>query len=302
MGWGDRFRRTTKTERVLIVALAGGHYAHASQFQIAAECDAFSRRRDHRFVLEFLPITYTPQELARNAACKFALERLTEPDDTLLMVDHDMITHGWKSLRILDTPDYDVAGSLQYMWIHRDESKGQQPEARPCVFLRQPDGARGQTAVYPQPGEDSRAVDRVGSGFMAIKRRVLADPRMLLAPGFDPPALWETEYERNYIKRKGLDINFCDRAKALGFRVIVNWQAQVGHHKHADIYEVDEYAKQQFVDGFQVGVQRGLQMAAERGGAGEGPDGSPGRGVSGDGGVDPSGLDRAVDAARAAGA
>jgi len=282
MGWADRFRKKAKTENVLIVVLCGGHSAHASLLQLANECDRFSAVKTHRFELEFRPITASPQELARNTACAMALETLKRPTDTLLMIDHDMIQHGWRSLRILDTPDYDIAGGLQYMWLPRDYEEKRAPEARPCAFVRRPEGVKGQNCIYPQPGETSREVDRVGSGFMAIKRRVLADPRMLLAPGYDPPALWRNVFQPNFVREKGLDMDFCDRARALEYRVVVNWSAEIGHNKTVNVNEIDEYAKAQFVSGFEMGVQHAVQLARGRSGEMEGPGGEPGSRGPGD--------------------
>lgn len=276
MSWKDKFRRGGgKTEDVLVVVLCGGNQAHASLLQLANECDRFSAINTHRFTLHFAPITAAPQELARNTACGMALEMLKRPTDTLLMIDHDMIQHGWRTLRILDTPDYDIAGGLQYMWLPRDYTEKRPPEARPCAFMRRPDGVKGQNCVYPQPGEKSRVVDRVGSGFMAIKRRVLADERMLLAPGYDPPAIWRNVYQPNFVRERGLDMDFCDRAKALDYRIVVNWQAEIGHNKTVNVNEIDEYAKTQFISGFEMGARHALQVARGQGGSEEGSDGGP---------------------------
>jgi hypothetical protein len=227
-----------------------------------------------------------------------ALELLSRPIDTLLMVDNDMIQHGWRSLQILDTPDYDIAGCLQYAWFPRDYQENRPPHAWPCVFTRKPEGEKGMQAVYPQPGENYREVDRVGSGFMAIKRRVLADERMLLAPGFDPPAMWRNVYEPNFVRAKGLDMDFCDRAKANGHRVVVNWRAEIGHNKTVNLNEVDEYAKAQAIQGFEMGVQHGLSMAEGRGGAEDGRNGNNGPERPGHEEVEGDGLDRADRAAQ----
>jgi hypothetical protein len=301
MSWKDKFRRVDKgvpkTEDVLIVVLCGNHMAHASLVQLANECDRFSALGTHRFTLDLVPITASPQELARNTACGMALERLKRPTDTLLLMDNDMIQHGWRTLRLLDTPDYDIAGGLQYMWLPRDHELNRPPEARPCVFMRKPDGEKGQTCVYPVHGEAAREVDRVGSGFMAIKRRVLADERMHLAPGFDPPALWRNVFQPNYVRTKGLDMDFCDRAKALGYRIVANWTAEIGHNKTANVNEIDEYAKAQFIDGFERGVRHAIQMAGGGCGPEEGPDRGPGRIRPGDEEVVCERVDRACEPA-----
>src|SRR3990172_5638060 len=113
MGWADRFRRrrdVAKTEKVLVVLLAGGHMNHCSLTQLANECDRFSALRTHRFILDFKIIGgAAPQEKARNIACGMAL---ASGADTLLMFDHDMIQRGWRTLRVLDTPGYDIAAPL----------------------------------------------------------------------------------------------------------------------------------------------------------------------------------------------
>lgn len=304
MGWADKFRRkrgAQKTEDVLVVILCGNHNAHASLLQMASELDRFSVMDTHRFTMHFHPITASPQELARNTACALALATLERPNDTLLMIDNDMIQKGWSSMRILDTPDYDIAGGLQYMWLPRDAEKKREPEARPCAFVRRTDGEIGQTVIYPQPGEIAARVDRVGSGFMAIKRRVIADPRMLLASGFDPPALWRNVYQPNFMRDKGLDMDFCDRAKALDYRIVVNWQAEIGHNKTANVNEIDEYAKTQWVSGYELGVAHGIRVAREGcGGAQEGSDRGPGPHGSDGPGMAGEGMDRGERSAAAA--
>lgn len=292
MGWRDKFHRERKTEKVLLVVLCGNHQAHASLLQMANELDRFSAIRTHRFEFEFSPITAAPQELARNTACGMALEKLTRPTDTLVMIDNDMIQYGWRSLRLLDTPDYDIAGGLQYMWFPRDHTENRPPHAWPCVFERKAEGEKGMTALYPKPDETSREVDRVGSGFIAIKRRVLADERMLLAPGCDPPALWRNVFQPNFVRTRGLDMDFCDRAKALGYRIVVNWSAEMGHNKIANINEIDEYAKSQFLSGFETGVRHAIQVARGQGGAEAGSSGQPGPGQRVDAEMAGVGVDR----------
>lgn len=293
MGWADRFRRKTKTEQVLIVVLAGSKTVHATICQLASECDRFSALSSHPYTLDFRILTASPQERARNEACGMALSVLKDPNDTLVMIDDDMITHGWRTLKVLDAPDYDIAAPLQYAWFPKGYKEGKLPQAVPCAFMAV--GDDGQVSAYPDGKSPQAVVDRVGSGFIAIKRRVLADERMLLATGYNPPALWRNVYAPNFVRVKGLDVDFCDRARALGYRIVVDWSAEVGHAKSADANDIDLYAKTQFKAGYEIGVRDGIQMVESGSGSIGGEGGIPGSEQRGHRPMVVAGMDRTGD-------
>lgn len=299
MGFLRSFKRkmgkAAKRERVLIVAISGNHQVNASLTHLASQLPAVNARDDHRFLFGWDQVDgASPQELARNIACQKAIERGA---DTLLMIDNDMISMGWKTLRMLSASDYDICAPVQMMWLPRSVEPHRDPQAFPCVFTKREDGTPGQIANYPKPGEARRQqVDRVGSGCMAVKRHVIEDPRMLLAPGCDPPALWRNVYEPNFVRSKGLDMDFCDRATALGYRVVVDWDAEIGHQKTANVNDIESYAKAQSLLGYQVGVEHALQMVGRSGGTAEGEGRGPGSPVAGNGEVDQEGMDRARSA------
>ncbi len=51
------------------------------------------------------------------------------------------------------------------------------------------------------------------------------------------------KYQPNFKVEVSEDFDFCDRACALGYRVTVNWEAKVGHHKPVNLDDFEEYAR-----------------------------------------------------------
>lgn len=205
-----------------------------------------------------------PQEFARNTI----IEHFLKTDcDTLVMVDHDMIIHDPTILGLLDTPEYDIAGPLQLMYM---QSMKDGPSIQPCAFMYDDKEPRGKRlhVVTPVSGEPVTRVDAVGSGVIAIKRRVLEDPKMLNAEGMSPPAFFRNRYAENGERWRGLDIDFCVRARDLGYRIKVNWQATCGHLKTEDLYGLEIYAKNQFVMGLERGKQNVDGLHLEEGQSG----------------------------------
>ncbi len=194
-----------------------------------------------------------PQEYARNLIIKKAFDHKF---DVLVMIDDDMIYHGPKTIiDLLNTPDADIAGPLQLMF-RPDTPNG--PSIFPVAMnldKSQPEGKQAHV-IMPVAGAKYTTVDSVGSGIIMIKRKVLTNPGMLLAAGMDPPAYFRNVYEANGHRLRGLDVDFCARAGECGFKVVVNWASTCGHFKRIDLYELETYAKRQWLDGFQLGSKQ----------------------------------------------
>jgi hypothetical protein len=80
----------------------------------------------------------------------------------------------------------------------------------PSVFKRRDNGLY---TIHEFTGEEGlMEVDAAGSGQMIIARRVL---EKLEYP-------FRNEYDRDGVKKLGLDLNFCQRAKELGFQVFAH--------------------------------------------------------------------------------
>jgi len=281
-------------ERVFVAVLAGGNRPNTSLNELANQLPYYSGQPEIPFRFSYwVESGVRSQELARNRICK----RFLETDaDVLLMIDDDMVLAGWDSLRVLITPDYDIAAPLQLMFDSGiNESTGEvEPAVKPCAFMYD-DDAEGYRQLYPAPGVGHQECGAVGGGMIAIRRHVLENERMLLAEGFDPPAFFRTRFAPNYERVRGNDIDFCHRARECGYTVKVNWGARTGHLKTVDLYQVEVYAKRQFMLGYERGVKDALRMDQ-----GEGrPTGGKDRGSTPDGeddeSVDSVGLDQASE-------
>ena len=68
-------------------------------------------------------------------------------------------------------------------------------------------------------------VDAVGSGVMLIARRVLEKVKIP----------FERKWNDEGVPIKGLDFYFCDKAKALGFKIFVHWEYLCSHFKKVDL-------------------------------------------------------------------
>lgn len=257
-------------ERVMVAVIAGDNMAHASLLHMAFGLPFITADPSNRLEFHLWDESgKCPQELARNAACgKFLDARSNsdgEPLDTLVMIDNDMIFHE-STLGVLDTPDYDIAAPVQMMCLPKNPEEGRETAMIfPCALDKNPELPYKSTPQYYEQGRGaSFEVDAVGSGCIAIKRRVLEDPRMLIEPGWDPPALWRNLYQPNCGRLKGLDVDFCHRAKDLGYTVKVNWGCVMGHRKSVDLNEMEEYAAAQLSKGIEIGRRRALQVEEER--------------------------------------
>lgn len=255
-------------ENVMIGILAGDNRVNVSIAGALFNLPFLSGDDSNRFIfLPWICAGYRPQEFARNTIIE---KFLSDPGgDTLIMIDNDMILHGHDTLlKLLDTPDYDIAGPLQLMGFRHDtrDDAGNvtgQPKIYPVcgMYDRSRPAGKRFVPVLPVNGEKHTQVDIVGSGIMAIKRRVLEDPRMQIEPGMSPPAIFRNVYEANGNRTRGLDVDFCVRARELGYRVVVNWSATSGHFKDMDLYEIEVYAKQQFMLGVEARERDAIPLA-----------------------------------------
>lgn len=228
-------------EKVYIGVLAGDSKVNVSLAMMAYQLPLVTFDPGSRFEFMFhIEDGVRPQEYARNRI----IERFLKTDgETLLMIDNDMVQLGWKTMAILDTPDYDIAGPLQLMWHPINYHQGRDvPELYPCVMNWVDEPNHKMTPIYPQKVDETIIeVDAVGSGCIAIKRRVLEDPRMEIEVGMSPPAFFRNEYEANGNRTRGLDVAFCKRAKDLGYTVKANYNAEIGHLKTVDLNQVNIY-------------------------------------------------------------
>jgi hypothetical protein len=72
--------------------------------------------------------------------------------------------------------------------------------------------------------------DAVGTGVICIRRNVLEDERLKFP--------FRNEYDKDGIKKLGLDINFCKRAGELGYKVFCDLDMVSAHWKEMDLNEL----------------------------------------------------------------
>jgi hypothetical protein len=105
--------------------------------------------------------------------------------------------------------------------------------------------------VYNDGVED---VDGVGTAMMLIKRHVLEDRRLWQHPAYfafdgtpmvmgeeDAPPVFREVRKPNGQLDISEDLDFCYRAKQLGYRIVVNHGAKCHHHKRVDVLQVIEW-------------------------------------------------------------
>ena len=153
------------------------------------------------------PISYN-----RNDICK----RFLETDhDYLLMFDGDCIPENIE--RILDMADYDkdIIGATCFGFVNR--------MIVPFAMKQRPDFK--YDVIDTDLNNGVIEVDAIGSGVMMIARRVLEKL----------PYPFRNEYDPEGMKTKGLDFNFCRRAKLLGFKVWVDTDNLTSHWTTIDL-------------------------------------------------------------------
>jgi len=153
------------------------------------------------------PISYN-----RNDICKRFLET---DSDYLLMFDSDCIPENVN--RILDMADYDkdIIGATVFGFVKN--------MIVPFAMKQRP--AYKYDVMDTDLNNGVIEVDAIGSGVMMIARRVLEAL----------PYPFRNDYDPEGIKTRGLDFNFCRRAKKLGFSVWVDTDNKSSHWTTMDL-------------------------------------------------------------------
>ena len=148
----------------------------------------------------------------RNTLCK----RFLETDaDYLLMFDSDCIPENVE--RILDMADYDkdIIGSVCFGFTKK--------MIVPFVMKQREDYKYDVSDVGLNNGVVE--CDAIGSGVMMVARRVLEEI----------PHPFRNDYDPEGIKTRGLDFNFCRRAKKLGYKVWADTDNLTSHWATVDL-------------------------------------------------------------------
>ncbi len=147
------------------------------------------------------------------------VKRFLETDyDYLLMIDGDNVP----PLDILNLADFqkDIIGALCFGWMKKMIIP---------FCLNKNDSGSYDTRVITD-GEGLVECDAIGSGVMMIKREVLEKM----------PFPFRNEYDSDGVKGLGLDINFCKRAKKMGFKVFCHTDYRVSHWTDLDLRVIYE--------------------------------------------------------------
>jgi len=174
--------------------------------------------KDPRADITVLHFISRPTEENRNRAVKKTLD---DGYDFMFMIDPDTVP---KSNPIdLAFLNLDIVGMPYPQW--RNDGNGLE-----IAFLAMDKKEDGNYLDH-KTRVGLREVDAVGSGAMLVHRRVLEKVR----PAF--VRLWD----ENGFAVKGIDFNFCDRAKAEGFRVWAHFDYLADHIKELSLLDVLDF-------------------------------------------------------------
>jgi len=150
---------------------------------------------------------------------KVVQDFLSKPEyDYLVMFDSDNVP----PVDFLNLVDFqlDIVGSLYFGY--------QKGMIVPWCLERGKDGLF--TIVDLKGKRGLIECDAVGTGAIVIKRSVLEDERLKFP--------FRNEYDADGIKLLGLDINFCKRAKEVGYKVYCHLDYISGHWVPVDLKDV----------------------------------------------------------------
>jgi hypothetical protein len=135
----------------------------------------------------------------------------------------------------------DVVGGVYPMW-RLDHYEW-------LAMLRLPDGHYGQL-----PADNRKGIvecDGLGAGCLMMKREVL---QAIEAPFAD-------KIRADGTREVGHDYYFCEKAKALGYKVWADWEVLCDHVKQVPLITIVQALKKSY----DVGYQRGLEEKTKTG-------------------------------------
>lgn len=218
-------------------------------FAMKAMLANFDSDSAYSFAVQHVNKKY-PIDYARNLLCGLFLK--TE-SDRLWFFDEDMMPED-DAFQLLGV-DADIVAARAMIWDAKTDTAP--PRLRVSAF----DYNRNQnelfTPLIPMPGEPQvKDVDAVGTATMLIRRRVLEDRRMwtgdsytdlfgaekrlseeMADPNWGPP-IFHTKHKPNGQPLRGEDLDFCQRAKALGYSVKVHFGIGVPHLKEVSLDDI----------------------------------------------------------------
>lgn len=162
------------------------------------------------------PISYNRNEIVK----KF----LKTDCDYLMMLDGDIIVPN----NILDLITYgkDIIGGLCFSFSMISAGV---TSIVPLILKRNKKILPGEkfkkyVPIDQKKWEGLTECDAIGTGHIIISRRVLEEPYWLKTGGW-----FVNEYDKTGDKVIGLDLNFCKRAKKLGYKIYCHTDYKCGH-------------------------------------------------------------------------
>lgn len=195
------------------------------------------------------PLTY-PIEYQRN---KMAEDFLATDCDWLWFIDSDVLPteNSLELLKLLGKADI-VAGIYPILSLpasKKPEMIWSFYEARDNLFSEFRDKSINDNRVVE--------ADAAGTGCMLLSRKVLSDERLQVAPDCTPPALFHTPRQPNGKVGGTEDMEFCGRARRLGYRLLVDTGVRWGHMKFGDLNSTLGVGAGAFESGYQYAVATG---------------------------------------------
>lgn len=198
----------------------------------------------------------------------------------------------WDRLWFLDSDILPSPASLQLLWVDADISAGPYPmfghfgnvgdkelQIQWSVYSWNEE-KRG----YTQPDMPDEGVfdrDGAGTGMMIIRREVLEDPRMHYPREYTtftgerrtlgddtPVSVFLNKHTPNGGFDATEDLDFCFRAKKLGYSLKVDYAIKSGHLKQVDVMNIAKYSVRAYEFGFREALaskkpeEAGLIVAA----------------------------------------
>lgn len=211
----------------------------------------------------FLPYV-TPWDYARNVIVD---DFLKDGHSRLWFIDSDIVPPP-TSLRLL-MADADIVAGAYPIW----GKKG--PKHKPDLSWGVYEWVeKDQGYIQPDmPDEGVLERDGAATGMMIIKRRVLEDERMYYSrnytswtgrpmrlPDHAPGGIFLNRHKPNGQYDATEDLDFCYRAKKLGYTLKVDYAVKCGHLKQTDVLDIAKYSVEAYQHGFDDAID---EMAAE---------------------------------------
>jgi len=167
-----------------------------------------------------IAITYPNEKPISNNRNQIVQDFLLKKEfDYLLMIDSDIIPPN----NILNLADFqkDVISAVCFMY--------QKNMVVPLLLRKNTEGSYGIANLGGYEGLVE--VDAVGTGCIMLSRKVLEDISKDEAPFAD-------KFDKDGVRKFGLDIAFCQRAQARGYKVFAHLDYPAKHYVRMDLSQV----------------------------------------------------------------